>query len=339
MWQEQKAEARMTVATIDILQDPLVTTDLPHVEEAISDVAAVNYPVMTDLLHGIIAAKGKMLRPRIMFAAARAFSYDPARLVPAAAGIELLHIATLVHDDTVDKALFRRGAPTLNSALPTTIVVLLGDFLFAQSAVLVSRSHDLRAVTLFAETLGEICNGELDEIFQTRQWNQTREQYDQRIYGKTAALFATAAEFGGILSAAPEETITSLRQYGTQLGMAYQIVDDILDLRETSEDLGKPAGSDLRQGTITLPMMGYIAQYADDADKDLIRRVVEGKKIDSVLIDALVGRVRASGALEGAMDEARAAIERAKGYLAPVPSGDAHNYLAAMADFVVARRS
>ncbi len=133
----------MVTATIDILSDPLVTTDLPRVEEAIADVAAVNYPVMTDLLNGIIAAKGKMLRPRIVFAVARAFTYDPARLIPAAAGLELLHIATLVHDDTVDKALFRRGAPTLNSALPTTIVVLLGDFLFAQSAVLVSHTNNL----------------------------------------------------------------------------------------------------------------------------------------------------------------------------------------------------
>jgi len=336
---KRKQMTHMATATIDILSDPLVTTDLPRVEEAIADVAAVNYPVMTDLLNGIIAAKGKMLRPRIVFAVARAFTYDPARLIPAAAGLELLHIATLVHDDTVDKALFRRGAPTLNSALPTTIVVLLGDFLFAQSAVLVSHTNNLRAVTLFAETLGEICNGELDEIFQTRQWNQTRAQYDQRIYGKTAALFATAAQFGGILGDASDDVIAALRGFGTELGMAYQIVDDILDLRETSEELGKPAGSDLRQGTITLPMMRYIAQYANDDDRALIRRVVEGKKVDSALVDALIGRVRTSGALDDAMNEALGAVERAKNHLAALPAGDSRNYLAAMADFVVARRS
>lgn len=323
---------------IDVLRHPLVTENLTRVDDTISDAVAVSYPVMTDLLNGIIAAKGKMLRPRITFAAARAFDYDEARLVPAAAGLELLHIATLIHDDTVDKALFRRGAATLNSMLPTTIVVLLGDYLFAQSAVLVARANDLRATTLFAETLAEICNGELDEIFQTRQWNQTREQYDRRIYGKTAALFSIAAQFGGILGGATEEQITALRRYGTGLGMAYQIVDDVLDLRESSETLGKPAGSDLRQGTITLPMMFYVERYASPPDLDLVRRVVEGKKVDNALVDGLVDRVRASGALDAALDVAQDESDAAKSHLAALPPGEPRDYLLAMVDFVTARR-
>ena len=329
----------MANTAIDVLRHPLVTDNLTRVDDAITDAVAVSYPVMTDLLNGIIAAKGKMLRPRIMFAVARAFGYDDPRLVPAAAGLELLHIATLIHDDTVDKSLFRRGAATLNSMLPTTIVVLLGDYLFAQSAVLVARAHDLRTTTLFAEALAEICNGELDEIFQTRQWNQTREQYNGRIYGKTAALFSIAAQFGGILSGAAEEQITALRQYGTSIGMAYQIVDDVLDLRESSETLGKPAGSDLRQGTITLPMMVYIERDASPPDLDLIRRVVEGKKVDNALVDALVDRVRASGALDTALDTAQDEIESAKAQLAALPAGEPRDYLTAMADFVTARRN
>src|SRR3954464_4186106 len=181
----------MPPTNIDVLGDPAMNAGLARVEDAIRESVSVSYPVMTDLLNGIIAAKGKMLRPRVLLTAARLFDFDMARLAPAAAGIELLHIASLIHDDTVDKALFRRGAATLNSVLPTTIVVLLGDYLFAQSAVLVSNSNNLRAMTLFAETLGQICNGELDEIFQTRQWNQTRAQYDQRITAKRAPLFST----------------------------------------------------------------------------------------------------------------------------------------------------
>lgn len=329
----------MPAPSIDILNDPVTNEDLARVEDAIRERVAVNYPVMTDLLNGIIAAKGKMLRPRVLLTAARLFAYDLTRLAPAAAGIELLHIASLIHDDTVDKALFRRGAATLNSVLPTTIVVLLGDYLFAQSAVLVSKSNNLRAMTLFAETLGEICNGELDEIFQTRQWDQTRQQYERRIYGKTAALFATAAEFGGILSGAPAAAVDALRSYGTAIGMGFQIVDDVLDLRETSEEIGKPAGSDLRQGTLTLPMMLYLEKYADADDTALVRKVVRGTKTDDAAIDALVGRVRTSGALDDAIAEARAAVDRAKRHLEPLPAGAPRDYLAAMADFVTARKS
>lgn len=329
----------MPANTIDVLLDPQTNADLTRVEAAIQEVVAVNYPVMTDLLQGIIAAKGKMLRPRIVLNAARLFDYDLDRLVPAAAGLELLHIASLIHDDTVDKALFRRGAATLNSVLPTTIVVLLGDYLFAQSAVLVSRSHNLRAMTRFAETLGEICNGELDEIFQTRQWDQTREQYEQRINGKTAALFATAAEFGGVLSNAPEPAVQALKTYGTQIGMGFQIVDDVLDLRETSESIGKPAGSDLRQGTLTLPMMLYMERYADADDLELIHKIVVGTKTDDTQIDALVGRVRTSGALDDAIAEAQAAVDSAKRHLETLPAGDPRDYLTAMADFVTERRS
>ncbi len=329
----------MPATIIDVFSDPITTTDLGRVEDAIRETVAVNYPVMTDLLNGIIAAKGKMLRPRMLLTAAQLFNYDLSRLAPAAAGLELLHIASLIHDDTVDKALFRRGAATLNSVLPTTIVVLLGDYLFAQSAVLVSKSHDLRAMTLFAETLGDICNGELDEIFQTRQWDQTRQQYDRRIHGKTAALFATAAEFGGILSGAPEETVQALRAYGAAFGMGYQIVDDVLDLRETSEAIGKPAGSDLRQGTLTLPMMLFMERYASADDLALIRKVVLGTKTDDAQIDALVGRVRTSGALDDAISEAQVAIDSAKRHLDVLPATQPRAYLGAMADFVTTRRS
>lgn len=329
----------MPAPPIDVLHDPVTNADLARVEDAIRERVAVNYPVMTDLLNGIIAAKGKMLRPRVLLTAARLFTYDLTRLAPAAAGIELLHIASLIHDDTVDKALFRRGAATLNSVLPTTIVVLLGDYLFAQSAVLVSKSNNLRAMTLFAETLGEICNGELDEIFQTRQWDQTREKYERRIHGKTAALFATAAEFGGILSGAPAVAVDSLRSYGAAIGMGFQIVDDVLDLRETSEDIGKPAGSDLRQGTLTLPMMLYLERYASADDTALVRKVVRGTKTDDTAIDALVGRVRTSGALDDAIAEAQSAVDRAKRHLESLPAGAPRDYLAAMADFVTARKS
>ena len=146
--------------------------------------------------------------------------------------MELLHTASLVHDDTVDRAALRRGRPTLNSVLSSGAVILLGDYLFAQSAMLAAATDSPRIVSIFASTLADICDGQLREMFVAHRLDQTREEYDRRIFGKTASLFAGAAEMGAIIGKAHENDVQALRQYGSDVGMAFQIVDDVLDLRE-----------------------------------------------------------------------------------------------------------
>src|SRR4051794_27534060 len=166
--------------------------DLERVDARVLQVARVDYPAASSLVTDIVKAGGKRLRPLVLLLAGRAFDYEVAfdRLVTAAAGVELLHTASLIHDDTVDRSALRRGKPTLNSVLSTGATILIGDFLFAQSAMLAAATDNVRVVAVFAATLGDICDGQLREMFTGHRLDQTREDYDARIYGKTASLFA-----------------------------------------------------------------------------------------------------------------------------------------------------
>jgi geranylgeranyl pyrophosphate synthase len=185
-------------------------------------------------------------------------------LIPMAAGVELLHTATLVHDDTIDNSLKRRGKPTASNIWGGGIAILSGDYLFAQSAELVARTGNLRVIRLFARTLMDLCCGELEQNFSSFNQNQSRRSYFGRIANKTASLFSTATESAGILSEAPEKAIQSLQKFGHSLGMAFQITDDILDFTADEEKLGKPVGSDLIQGTLTLPTILLKERYPEN---------------------------------------------------------------------------
>jgi geranylgeranyl pyrophosphate synthase len=181
-----------------------------------------------------------------------------------AAGVEMLHTATLVHDDTIDNAAKRRGKPTASKIWGGGIAILVGDYLFARSAELVSRTGNLRVIRLFARTLMALCTGELEQNFSSFNKNQTRQSYFSRIEDKTASLFSTATESAGVLSEAPESAVEALRTYGSNLGMAFQIADDILDFTADENKLGKPVGSDLIQGTLTLPAILLNERYPEN---------------------------------------------------------------------------
>src|SRR5579884_1471029 len=159
--------------------------DLGRVEDRLRDETRVDYPFIGDILSELISAGGKRLRPLMLLLAARPFDYQLETLLPAAAGVELLHTASLIHDDTIDHANLRRGRPTLNSVLGAETVILFGDYIFARSAMLAAATMNARVVGVFAKTLGEICDGQLQEIFTARQLEQSRDDYLRRIYGKT----------------------------------------------------------------------------------------------------------------------------------------------------------
>src|SRR5215216_1994259 len=240
--------------------------DLLLVQSRLAEAVRIDYPVVSALVLCLVRAGGTRLRPLTLLLAARADGDDRDRLVTAGAGVELLHTASLVHDDTVDRAGMRRGRPTLNSVLPSGAVILLGDFLFAQSAMLAAATNSPRVVSIFASTLSDICDGQLREMFFAHRLDQSREEYERRIFGKTASLFAGSAEMGAVIGNAPELAIQAMRRYGSDIGMAFQIVDDVLDLREDAVQLGKPAGHDLTQGTVTLPTMIYASGLSGASD-------------------------------------------------------------------------
>jgi geranylgeranyl pyrophosphate synthase len=306
--------------------------DLVEVEQRLRREVEVDYPFVGEILEGLLAAGGKRLRPLILLLAARPFDYDLERLVPAAAGVELLHTASLIHDDTVDHAELRRGRPTLNSLISTEAVILFGDYIFARAAMLAAATMNPRVVGVFAGTLGDICDGELREIFTARELKQSLDEYERRIYGKTAALFAGSAEMGAILGNASEDEIGAIRRYGKNVGMAFQIVDDVLDLRETTSQIGKPAGLDLRQGTVTLPTMLFFEHDGhDDAKSDVVRKAVGGNGVTDDDYAMATTVIRESGALERSLVVAARYVEDAKNELRCIPAGESRDMMEALA--------
>jgi geranylgeranyl pyrophosphate synthase len=312
--------------------------DLLLVQSRLEEVVRIDYPGVSDLVLGLVRAGGKRLRPLILLLAGRAYGNDRERLITAGAGVELLHTASLVHDDTVDRSGMRRGRPTLNSVLPSGAVILLGDFLFAQSAMLAAATNSPRVVSIFASTLADICDGQLREMFFAHRLDQSREEYERRIFGKTASLFAGSAEMGAIIANAPESAVQALRQYGSDVGMAFQIVDDVLDLREDSSQLGKPAGHDLTQGTVTLPTIIYASGLTQTSDAAIrLEGVVSGEIDEPSEVDKVVEEIRDSGALEAAMDEATGFTARSKTHLAAALDPEVRDMLEQVADVVCER--
>ncbi|RIK43912.1 MAG: polyprenyl synthetase family protein [Chloroflexi bacterium] len=317
-------------AIVDSLQE-----DLARVDARVRRAAEVEYPVLGEILSAIVSSGGKRLRPVLLLLAARAYDYDIEPLIPAAAGVEMLHTASLVHDDTIDRALLRRGQPTLNSVFNSGTVILIGDYLFAQSAILAAETMNPRVVSVFASTLADICDGQLREIFTAHRIDQTREDYERRIYGKTASLFAGAAEMGALIGNADESAVTALRAFGADVGMAFQIVDDVLDLQASTDTIGKPANLDLRQGTVTLPTMLYLSRV--NGDDSHVQRVVDGNGVTDEEYSRVATLIQESGAIEEAMDAARSYVDRAVARLSIIPDREVQQQLEAFANLALHR--
>jgi geranylgeranyl pyrophosphate synthase len=313
--------------------------DMALVEARVRRAADVDYPVLGDILQAIVGAGGKRLRPLLLLLCARSYDYQIERLIPAAAGVEMLHTASLVHDDTIDSSQLRRGQPTLNSMFDSGTVILIGDYLFAQSAILAAETMNPRAVAIFASTLADICDGQLQEVFTAHRLDQTREDYDRRIYGKTASLFAGAAEMGAVIGDASEDAIQNLRAFGGDVGMAFQIVDDVLDLRSTTDTIGKPANLDLRQGTVTLPTMLYLQRADGSAGARTLRRVIDGTEVSDDDFSMVATLIEESGAIDESIDAARVHVADAIERLNALPDPHVANALESFANLALERTS
>jgi geranylgeranyl pyrophosphate synthase len=271
----------------------LIKNDLEKVEERLQSISNVDIPLLSQLLEYTLRNGGKRIRPSLTLLAGKFHDYDLKKLIPMAAGVELLHNATLVHDDIVDNSELRRGKPSISNAWGQDCALLLGDYLFAKAGHLVASTDNLRVIYLFSETLMTISSGELAQIGVVFDEKKAREHYFNWIGAKTACLFATSTESGAILSNASEAEISALKEYGNYFGIAFQIVDDVLDFVGKEAELGKPTGSDLTEGAVTLPSILYAERYPDDNlikaiiknhDKEKVRMALE-KIIGSPVID------------------------------------------------------
>lgn len=246
--------------TLNIICDP-IQTELAQVEGKLNNLASEAHSSLNDAVQHISKGSGKRLRPIVTLLASRFNPNNGDLAILHATAVELLHMASLIHDDTVDNSPMRRGLATVSSLWGNNIAVQLGDFIFATSAVFALNTNNLRVIRSFTETLVALSTGELIESFGAFKLDLDYKQYEERISLKTASLFGTSAEGGAILSGASETTVQALRKYGHSLGVAFQIIDDIMDVEGTEQDVGKPVGHDFIQGTLTLPGILLLKRY------------------------------------------------------------------------------
>jgi len=326
--------------TIPLLE-PLAA-DLELVEHKLREPVHIDYPQLTAVLESLLDSGGKRVRPALALLAGSFYGVSTEKLVPLAASVEMLHTATLVHDDLIDGALLRRGSRTLNARWSTGATVLTGDYLFARAAALAAETNHVRVMAIFADTLMIICSGELRQIFDRHSvpavdsqeaWQAALEQYDLRIHAKTASLFSAATEAAAVLGGAPEEQIVALRDYGRLLGTGFQIIDDVLDYQGDENVLGKPVGSDLREGIVTLPALYFLREHP--GDRRVVAIVTGG---DQEIVPQVVAAIRESGAVARALDRARELIARSQEKLDILPAGRARDMLLGLADYTVSRK-
>jgi len=311
-----------------------IQDDLSQVKESLRSIIKVDFPWLSEQLDYVVGGGGKGIRPALTLLSGKFYQYNLKYLLPMAASVELMHTATLIHDDAIDKSMSRRGRSTIYKLWGEEPAVLLGDYLFAKAGEFVADTQCPRVIKLFSQTLATISSGELIQFFGAYNLKQTREQYFRKISSKTASLFSLATESGAVLSGAPEKSIKILRDYGHYLGIAFQVVDDILDFIGTEEDLGKPVGSDLAQGTLTLPAMLLLERYPED---NPVKRLFE-KRGDQDNIRQAIELIRNSPIVDECYTVASGYSARACQNLNNLPENDGREALLSLVEYVVARK-
>ncbi|MCL5951644.1 MAG: polyprenyl synthetase family protein [Chloroflexi bacterium] len=311
-----------------------IQNDLQQVETLLRESVQVDFAPLSGVFETLIESGGKRIRPALALLATKLHPTDPDQAATLAVAIELVHAATLIHDDLIDKSPVRRGSPTVNSRWSGTATVLAGDYLLARAADIASGIENLRVMRIFARTLMIICDGEIRQDFGGVHWPPNREEYFRHIQSKTASLFKAATETGAVLSGAPEAEIDALAAFGHNLGMAFQIADDILDFTADEQALGKPVGSDLRQGTLTLPVFYFIAQ---DPRGPRVEALLERSDRDGDEMEDLVQAIRNSPAVVASEQEARRFAQAAIDAIAILPDNIYRRAMTELAQYVVER--
>ncbi|MGI8827041.1 MAG: polyprenyl synthetase family protein [Chloroflexota bacterium] len=306
------------------------TEDVSLVGERLREIAREHHALLGETLAYVFETEGKRIRPALVMLSGKLGTYDVDHLVTLAASLEVVHSATLVHDDTIDEALTRRGLETVSAIWDPKIAVLVGDFLFAQSAHLAAQLNSVRIVELFSETVMAMSSGELRQYASSQSLVIDEADYFQRITGKTATLFAACCEGAAIVTDQSEERAAALGAFGLNLGLAFQIVDDVLDFRGTEQKLGKPAGNDLRQGTITLPAILYA--QSQPSGSAWLADLKSGENMER-----LIRSVIESDCLNSAMRRAHEYADAACLALSLFPASDAKNALEQLARRVTTR--
>jgi geranylgeranyl pyrophosphate synthase len=325
-----------TTATLSRLfagiQDDLEKVDATFQERATSGL---------DILHSAsmhaLASPGKRLRTAITLLTGKLHTYHFDKLLPLSVAFEMTHLATLIHDDIVDEAATRRGSPTVNALWGDKIAILLGDYYFAKTAGLIADIKDHRIDRLFSDTVATVCEGTIMEMMTARNIDLTIESYYEKIQRKTACLIAACSKGGAILSEASDEAIDLLYEYGLNLGIAFQIIDDILDYTEDQSTIGKPAGNDLRQGMVTLPLIYALQDQPHNGRYQQISRILNGEARDEEEILSVVTWVSEGYGVKRSLMDAYTYGSKAREALYHFPASPDRDVLDGLIDFVISR--
>jgi len=314
---------------------PALGRDLERVESQLHLSVQAEDPFLTEVASHLIKAGGKRVRPAFAVTAAATgrptMGESAAEIISGAVSVELVHLGSLYHDDVIDDASTRRTVDTVNARWGNLKAILAGDYLLARASE-IAASLGTEVAGLLAATIARLCEGQILELQRTFDPTRTEESYLSSIDGKTAALLATACRIGGIVGDLPRPQIDALTRFGHSYGMAFQIVDDILDVTATDEELGKPAGNDLVQGVYTLPVIRTLAAGGRDADR--LGQLL-GRPLSESERDEARDLVRSSGQIDGALEVARGFADTAAESLQGMASSEAAAALAAASDHLV----
>ena len=320
--------------TLDDLQRG-VRPRLERVQQELRRIVEADFGLITEVNSHLFQMQGKMFRPTLLLLAEEATGGRDSRATSLAAVVELIHLATLVHDDSVDHSVLRRGMPTINSLFSHQVSVIMGDYLYSRAVIELVRLDDLEPLRVLSRVTNEMTVGEMRQLLAHEPLAFSEESYDLLIQAKTASLLSGACEVGA-LRAAPDER-AALRRFGEALGMAFQIVDDLLDYVGDPEVTGKPTGSDLREHKVTLPLIAALPRMNGVARRRVDTLMAQAEPDDGQIAE-VIETVAEAGGLDYARERALRLAQQADGELDYLPSSPARDALRASITYVVDRR-
>lgn len=326
--------ASATPVTLADLQAPILPR-LSQVDAEMRRMIEENFPLISEVNQHLLRMRGKMFRPTLTLLADEATGGPRARAATFAAVLELIHLATLVHDDSVDHSTLRRGMPTVNAAFSHQVSVIMGDFLYSRAIVELVRLEHMHALRIMGRVTNEMTVGEMRQLLAHDPLAFSEEQYDLLIRAKTASLMSAACEVGA-LDADPAHRVM-LARFGERLGMAFQITDDLLDYTADAQVTGKPSGLDLREHKVTLPLI-YALPRLDATQRGLVERLMATPEPGDTMIAEVIAAVAEVGGLEYARDRAQRLIAEGEEAIASLPSSVARDTLRASLGYVLVRR-
>lgn len=317
-----------------IIRIPRIWDSLASVEERLLEAATAEDAYLTKIAQHLLLAGGKRFRPLLALLAAELGLGDDGRPVEAAVAVELIHVGSLYHDDVIDESDTRRRAASVNANWSNTVAILAGDFLMARASEVAATHLSQESVRLLAETYAELVEGQTRELQLEGDFTHAFEEYEKVIGGKTASLVRTSARLGAMAADAAPGTVEALSTWAWEVGMVFQIADDALDLVADESTIGKPAGSDIREGTFTMPVLAA----ASGPDGERVRELLEpGIPYSDETVSEVISLVRSGGHIDDAMTAATHRLQKAEAALDTIEPGPAHEILTELGTYLLAR--